>query len=463
MATLNTSSTIASLPADFKSHNVNFHIHIHELSNGIDQKTLNGADVTPEPTTASTTPPAAITIPSDFSIHEVDDKLDPKARPDIAEARSAPLGVLANFTGEFAGTGFNLIFRPNSGPPTTTTFPNPVSPAPPAVPSENVLELNLTTETLTFSTPLGSVPNRGLQQQNDIFLNGVPYVQAINDVTNKDTGKGDGKPTGIHFEPGLWMHIPSTSNDPSLGESLVRMASIPHGTTINAEGLAPTKTFAGPPIISSVDITPFPIGGGKPITFISQTASNTDTPRIPQDLTKFIAEGTITQDILTDPNTVLRNAIAGQNITKTIVFTVSTAPASPELGGGTANIAFLQGTPGTQTAGGPQVGPNANAAQMSATFWIETVEYKIVIPPFKPGQTPLNIAPDAPNPGVLVPTFEVNPPHEITVPTTITVHSTQIQYSQLVFLNFAGLTWPHVSVATLVPSTLQAVPPSVWN
>jgi tyrosinase len=29
---------------------------------------------------------------------------------------------------------------------------------------------------------------------------------------------------------------------------------------------------------------------------------------------------------------------------------------------------------------------------------------------------------------------------------------TQIQYSQNVSLNFAGLTWPHMSVATLVPS-----------
>jgi hypothetical protein len=386
MDTTSTSSTIASLPADLKNHNVNVHIHIHEMSNGVEQKTLNGADATTGATTPSTTLPAAITIPSDFNIHEIDDKLDPKSRPDFAVTSSPPLGVLANFTGEFAGTGFNLIFRPNSGPPTTTTFPNPVTPAPPAVPSENVLELNLTTETLTFSKPLGSVPNRGLQQQNDIFLNGVPYVQAINDVTNINTGKADGAPVGIHFEPGLWMHIPSTTNDPSLGESLVRMASIPHGTTINAEGLAPTTTIAGPPTIPAVNITPFPIGGGKPITFISQTASNTDTPRLPQDLTKFIAEGTITQDMLTDPNTVLRNAIVGQTITKTVVFTVSTAPASPELGGGTANIAFLQGTPGTQRAGGPQVGPNANAVQMTATFWIETVQHQIVTPPFKPGQ-----------------------------------------------------------------------------
>jgi hypothetical protein len=43
------------------------------------------------------------------------------------------------------------------------------------------------------------------------------------------------------------------------------------------------------------------------------------------------------------------------------------------------------------------------------------------------------------------------------------VTSTQIQYSQIVFLNFAGLTWPHVSVGTLTPTTEQPVPPSAWN
>ena len=385
-----TSSTATSHPSDFKNHEVD--VQVHDVVIGLDQTPLNGTEATVGTTTLPSTSPAEITIPSGFQINEVDGKLDPRKsqlQPDIGSL-SSPLGVLANFTGEFAGTGFNLIFRPNSGPPTTTTFPNPVSPTPPTPPSENVLELNLTTETLTFSQPLGRVPNRGLEQQTDIFLNGVPYVQSISDVTNIATGKADGTPTGIHFEPGLWMHVPATSTDPTLGESLARMASIPHGTTINAECLAPTTSqiIAGPPTIRSVDITPFVIGStqqAKPVTFASQTASNTDTPRLPQDLTKFIAEGTITQAMLTDPNTVLRNDIKGQTITKTIFFTVSTAPASPELGGGTANIAFLQGTPAAQTTT-KQIGPNANAIQMSATFWIETVQHKIVVPPFKPGQ-----------------------------------------------------------------------------
>ena len=152
--------------------------------------------------------PGVIAIPSSFQIQAQDGKLenDPKALNKVAPP---PLGVLSNFTGTFAGTGLNMIFRPNSG---QTTFPNPLpSPPPPNPPNENVLELNLTSEKLSFSQTLGSVPNRGLEKQTDIFLNGVPYVQIISDVSNPASGKGDGVASGIHFEPGLWMHIPATT------------------------------------------------------------------------------------------------------------------------------------------------------------------------------------------------------------------------------------------------------------
>jgi len=73
---------------------------------------------------------------------------------------------------------------------------------------------------------------------------------------------------------------------------------------------------------------------------------------------KFIAAGTITQAILNDPNTILRNQIQHQNISETMVIGVSTNPASPlsgvplaggpltpSFGGGPANIAFLLGVP----------------------------------------------------------------------------------------------------------------------
>jgi hypothetical protein len=398
--------------------------------------------------------PHASISKGDFHFDEV--RPTPRTAAELAAPPpSAPLGPLSNFTGEFAGMGFNMIFRPNSNPPTTTLFPKAVTPPPPAVPNENVLELNLTTETLTFSAPLGNVPNRGLQVQNDIFLNGVPYVQAINDVTNTATGKANGSPIGIHFEPGLWVHIPATKNVPVLGESLVRMASIPHGTTINAQ-TTNIVTFAGPPTILPVSITPFVIGTSPPnlIPFASQVAANNDTPRIPQDLTLFIAAGTITQAILDDPNTVLREALAGQTITKTIVFTVGTPPVSTvPFGGGTDNIAFLEGNAAITT-------PNADSVAMTATFWIETVQHRLPIPILKKGESKKIPAPA--RPGQLTPVFLVDAPRDIPAPIEIIVDSTQIQYSQSVFLNFSGLTWPHVSVATLVPAGDLPVPAGAW-
>lgn len=377
----------------------------------------------------------ALSQPSGFSFHEVSSLTALRTRG----SRPPSLGPLAAFTGTFRGSGFNLIFRPDSTA-TPTKLPKPVTG------SDNVLELNLTQETLSFSKSLGSVPNRGFEQ-GDIFLNGVPYLQTISDVTVPS------QPVGIHVEPGLWMAVPATT-DPAEGATVVRMASIPHGTTIEAQGTS--SAITGKPTIPAVDITPFSADPphGK-IPFPSQTAASNDTARIPQDLTSFIAAGTITQAMLTDPNTLLRNHIASQDITATTVISIATDPAAPLFGGGTDNIAFLLGT-STASA------PNAQTLKMEATFWVETVEFTIEVPVFEPGQPPLTIPAQTGAAGQPVPEFLVNPPAPITAPRSVTVKTTQIQYSQQVFLNFNTLTWPHVSVATLVPSAPIPVPASAF-
>jgi hypothetical protein len=168
------------------------------------------------------------------------------------------LGPLQDFIGSWSGLGFNTIFRPSQ----------------PSTGSDNVLQLNLTTESLVFSSGLGSIPNRG-EVQPDIFLNGVSYLQTVNDVTNP------GQSVGIHFEPGVWLSVPATTDPAITTPSLVRMGSIPHGTTILAQGTS--TTVPGAPTIPSVNITPA-TSAGAPIPFPSQTASNASTPRIPQVL-----------------------------------------------------------------------------------------------------------------------------------------------------------------------------------
>ena len=393
---------------------------------------------------SDTNPRASIRIPSDFVFGELraDHKKPPPPTP------PPPLGPLAAFKGDWVGNGFNTIFRPDSTV-SPTTLPNPLIPPPPVL--DNILELNLTSESLSFSPSLGSVPNRGTTPQGDIFLNGVPYLQTIKDVTIH------GESVGIHVEPGIWMHVPAT-NVPQLGESVVRMASIPHGTTIEAQGTA--VTVAGPPTINPVDITPFVTGNpANKITFPSQTASNANAPRIPQDLAAFIAAGTITQALLDDPNSLLRNHISKQNITNTIALIISTGgPPPPQLlpfGGGVDNIAFLLG----QAAA---TAPNAQALQMLAIFWIETVQEVILVPPLQVGQQ-FAVKGTPSVPGQRVPTFSGTAPFDSNTPRKITVPFTQIQYTQTVFLNFNKLTWPHVSLNTLVPADDIIVPHSLWK
>ena len=347
----------------------------------------------------------------------------------LAAPAEPDLGGIAGFVGTFRGNGLNTIFRPQDFAVTPTPLPNPAN-----GPNDNILEINLTEETLAFSKALGSIPNRGMVQ-GDAFLNGIPYLQTINDVSVP------ANPIGIHFEPGIWLSVPPTTV-PEEGATIARMASIPHGTTIEAQGIS--FTVAGGPHVDPVDITPFPIGNpGHPIKFPSQTATDASTFRLPQDLTDFIAAGTITQPILDNPNIILKNRAHAQNITSTTVIQISTNPADPLFGGGTDNIAFLLGDKNA-------TGPNADAIQMSATFWIETVTEKITVPAYT-AHRPVIVHGDT-SAGKPVVSFAVTSNKPAAEDRTIDVSYTQIQYTQTVLLNFNHLTWPHASVATLVPN-----------
>jgi hypothetical protein len=108
----------------------------------------------------------------------------------------------------------------------------------------------------------------------------------------------------------------------------------------------------------------------------------------------------ITQAMVDNPNSVLTDALQDQVVTSTVVLIISTTAPSPISGGGTDGTAFLQGS--------ATDGPNASPASMSAIFWIEKV-----------------------------------------VPKDGGLEFLQLQYTQTVLLNFNGLSWPHVSVATL--------------
>jgi hypothetical protein len=58
----------------------------------------------------------------------------------------------------------------------------------------------------------------------------------------------------------MWVSVPAT-DDPKEPPTLVRMASIPHGTTIVAQGTL-LATVKDKPDIKPIDITPF-VGGSR--------------------------------------------------------------------------------------------------------------------------------------------------------------------------------------------------------
>ena len=98
---------------------------------------------------------------------------------------------------------------------------------------------------------------------------------------------------------------------------------------------------------------------------------------------------------------------------------------------------------------------------MKAIFWIETVLETIVVPVCQANGLPITVQAAPRQESSLRPTFTLTPSKDITAPRQIVVPFIQIQYSQTVFLNFNTLTWPHVSVATLIPADPIVVPVSL--
>jgi hypothetical protein len=311
----------------------------------------------------------------DFVIEPVSGAIPRATTVEALAAGQDPLGPLGKLRGKWEGRGFNQIWRPFDG----------LQQQPP---QDRFLELNETAEILQFVEISGDIPNRGLLQV-DINLHGLTYLQRISDVNVLTKHK----PTGIHIEPGIWIRVPATA-DPQDPETVARLANIPHGTSLVSQGTA--KPGQIPLVFPATDIIPFVIGNpANKIAFPEPDLSKPTQFRTPPgDIPS------VTQQMVDNPNVVLAAANTGKTIKSVTQLTVSTTDLNPpSSGGGASNIAFLTGANGK---------PNAQAAQMDATFWIsDFVDAK--------GK-----------------------------------HGSQLQYSQRVLLNFNGLSWPHVSVATLL-------------
>jgi hypothetical protein len=271
------------------------------------------------------------------------------------------LGPLADLAGTWVGSGFTLISLPDfdKTPPSTG-------------PKDFRLLLHATREILEFIPIGGAVPNRGVVTdigvaagQPDIQLHGLTYLQRVSDAVTFEA---------LHIEPGIWINVPATTVLPVQDATVVRLGTIPHGDSLLAQSTF-LRTVAGGPQIAVIDSTP--TGPGTSLPGYLDPFLN---PPLPPG---------IQLPFVKDPNLVLKAAIQHQTIIKTVVIVISTSPV-----GGIVNIPFVVS--------------NANATQLDAIFWIETVQQP-------DGSTFL-----------------------------------QLQYTQTVVLNFLGINWPHISVATLV-------------
>jgi hypothetical protein len=313
------------------------------------------------------------------------------------ESSLAALGPLQELVGTWKGAGFNAIWRPHfeSGSPNLDD---------PAFPVDHFLMLNLTRETLAFNLVSTAVPNRGLTEE-DIPLAVLHYLQRISDA-NSSPGIG-----AIHFEPGLWANVPATK-DTGNEATVNRMAAIPHGNAVLAEG----RAFTAPaPVIQDINIIPFTIGTpAAQNPFPELDLSNAPLPSRNDPLPTGAGNPAVIpptpggdpfvslQNLVNNPNALLQERITGLqsigfDIVGTTVLEVSTAGAAPLNTGGIDSIPFLNAA------------SSANIAQMTATFWITLFRHARIA-------------------------------HR---------EFSLLQYSQVVFLNFNDLTWPHVSVANL--------------
>ncbi len=252
----------------------------------------------------------------------------PAPPPPPQPPAAGDLGLLGSLAGKWVGKGFNAIWRPNALSSGQDRF----------------LELNLTEETLEFDRIPGAIPNRGLLQA-DITMGGLRYLQQISDANLTPPGNG------LHVEPGLWLNVPPTT-DPAVSASVARLATIPHGTTLLAQGLA--TEAAGAPTVPVINLDPFPVGNPAAASaFPEQNLATTTAFR-----TSGPGIAGITQPMVDNPNSVLAEALQKQAVVSTVTLQVSSTDL-PVTGGGTTNTAFLVGGAG---------GPNANAALVTSTF-----------------------------------------------------------------------------------------------
>ncbi|WHA44027.1 heme-binding protein [Agrobacterium larrymoorei] len=197
----------------------------------------------------------------------------------------------------------------------------------------------------------------------------------------------------LHIEPGMWLNIPATT-DPKANASIARLATIPHGDAVSTVGFVEYAVYDRIPEIPPANTIPFKIGGQPPAAGTANPFEQYDLT-IPSQFRSTPLPSAISQLIVSDPNQVLRDTLNSQVLTegKTLKSITRLITSTQDVGG-IENIPFIT--------------KNAEAVSLDSVFAIEVVTNG-------EGREFL-----------------------------------QLQYSQTSLLNFGGLSYPHVTVGTLV-------------
>jgi len=249
--------------------------------------------------------------------------------------------------------------------------------------------VNQYNESLKFSTVDKGVPNRGIPDDldgddGDQLLAVIEYEQSITQIASDDfpaSGKAGNSGLAIHHEPGLLMHI---INKRTNNIDIARLATIPHGDSVLALGNSFDSTE--PPIIPPISSLPIGVDQSLENDYLEPYKHYDDNPFL--GLFNPVT-----------PNELLAEANKHVNIVKTTRLDFDTKIET----GGIVNIPFIT--------------KQANATEMTATFWIQELAEKD-----EDGKPKL-----------------------------------RLQYSQTVFLDFfprrdgvpGSIRWPHVSINTL--------------
>ena len=190
----------------------------------------------------------------------------------------------------------------------------------------------------------------------------------------------------LHIEPGTWLTIPPTA-DPAAGPTIARLATIPHGNAIASVGFTQEVDSDELPTIPPANTIPFPIGSQPPPPGTRNPYPEYDLST-PSPFRTASLPPEITQAALDDPNQLLRDALQGHVLPH--ITRLITSASQAQIG----NIPFIV--------------RNADAISLESVFAIETVQ--------GPQGTEYQ----------------------------------QLQYSQTALLNFRGMSFPHVTVGTLI-------------